>query len=149
MRFRPTRWSVIRRAGASSSRTAFGEIYELYRYPLYAYVHREGFDASAAADLVQEFLTKLLDGSSICRADPARGNFRSYLSGALKHLLSDEPATITSPAARSGTCTQARRATTASLEGAAAMTNLVVEMADAAEHDSLLDVLLGIDTSSG
>jgi RNA polymerase sigma-70 factor (ECF subfamily) len=126
VRFRPTRWSLIRRAGnggASSSRTAFEEIYELYRYPLYAYVHREGFVANAAADLVQEFLTRLSDGPSICRADPAKGNFRSYLLGALKHLLRDEPATITSPAARSGTCTQAGRATTASAEGAAAMTN--------------------------
>ena len=93
VQFRPTRWSLVQRAsngGASSSRSAFGEIYQLYRYPLYAYVRREGFDADRSTDLVQEFFTRLLDGSLIGRADPAKGKFRSYLLGALKHFLSDE-----------------------------------------------------------
>jgi RNA polymerase sigma factor (sigma-70 family) len=67
------------------------ELYKMYWYPLYAYVRSRGNGAEDAADLVQGFFTKLMDGGTLLRsADPVKGRFRSYLLGAVKHFMANE-----------------------------------------------------------
>ena len=40
---------------------ALGELYRIYRYPLYAYVRRRGYAPEEAQDLTQGFFLHLLE----------------------------------------------------------------------------------------
>ncbi len=91
--FATTRWSIVLAAdrGASPHSTdALAQLCQSYWYPLYAYVRRRGHDAHEAADLTQEFLTRLLEKHDLRLADPQRGRFRSFLLGSLNHFLANE-----------------------------------------------------------
>ncbi len=88
--FHPTRWSLICTAQNSDptlARTALGELCQTYWSPLYAYLRHDGHDEHTAMDLVQGFLTQLLATDGLPGADAAKGRFRSYLLGALKHFV--------------------------------------------------------------
>jgi RNA polymerase sigma-70 factor (ECF subfamily) len=61
-----------------------------YWQPVYAFVRRSGANPEDARDLTQAFFADLLGGDSLERANPARGRFRSYLLGTLKHFMADE-----------------------------------------------------------
>jgi RNA polymerase sigma-70 factor (ECF subfamily) len=61
-----------------------------YWQPVYAFCRRTGANSEDARDFTQAFFADLLRSNSLKRADPARGRFRSYLLGALKHFLADE-----------------------------------------------------------
>jgi RNA polymerase sigma-70 factor (ECF subfamily) len=91
--FATTHWSVVLAAGQQESPQA-GEALEklcqAYWYPLYVYVRRRGHGPEDAQDLTQEFFARFLQKNSVAAADPAKGRFRSYLLGALKHFLADE-----------------------------------------------------------
>ena len=91
--FHTTRWSVVLAAqvGGDSVRSldAMTALCQDYWYPLYAFVRRRGYSPHDAQDLTQAFFSTLLD-SNATTADPARGKFRSYLLGALKHFLANE-----------------------------------------------------------
>src|SRR3954463_6396800 len=94
-RFATTRWSIVLHAGrggpnASTGRDALARLCRTYWFPLYAHVRRRGFSAHDAEDLTQEFFARILARSSIARADPARGRFRSFILTALNHFLADE-----------------------------------------------------------
>lgn len=54
------------------------------------FLRREGRDEDAARELAQEFFARVLSSGGLGDADPARGKFRSYLLGALKHFLADQ-----------------------------------------------------------
>jgi RNA polymerase sigma-70 factor (ECF subfamily) len=91
--FRTTRWSLIAAArdpAEPESRQALAELCNLYWYPLYAFIRRNGHDADASQDLTQQFFTQLLDKHGIVGADRAKGRFRSYLLGACRHFLANE-----------------------------------------------------------
>lgn len=91
--FQTTRWSVIVAAGDSQtlvSRNALAALCETYWQPLYIYVRSRGYRAEEAQDLVQSFLTSLIERNGLRHADPERGKFRSFLLVSLKHFLSDE-----------------------------------------------------------
>jgi len=91
--FTETRWSVVLRAGRPSSPDASASLEKLcrtYWYPVYAFVRRRGRGAEDAQDLTQEFFSRLLRKNTFADADPAKGRFRSFLLGALKHFLADE-----------------------------------------------------------
>ena len=47
--------------------------------------------AELAADLIQDFFVELIDGSLLRTAEQAKGRFHSYLLGALKNFMNDEP----------------------------------------------------------
>ncbi|MBL9076637.1 MAG: sigma-70 family RNA polymerase sigma factor [Planctomycetes bacterium] len=90
--FRPTRWSLVARAGdgdPAARQRALGELCELYWPPLYAWLRRSGHAEAAALDLVQSFCTELLDGGTLRGADAGRGPFRHYLLGALRHFVAN------------------------------------------------------------
>jgi RNA polymerase sigma factor (sigma-70 family) len=91
--FQTTHWSVVLAAGECAGAAAAAALEELcrnYWQPIYAFIRRSGANPEDARDLTQAFFADLLSGDSLERADPARGRFRSYLLGVLKHFLADE-----------------------------------------------------------
>ena len=91
-RFTTTHWGLVAKAATESgpaARAALAVLCQMYWYPLYAFIRRNGYNVADAHDLTQGFFAMLLDGETFRRADPARGKFRSYLLGALQHFLSD------------------------------------------------------------
>jgi RNA polymerase sigma-70 factor (ECF subfamily) len=91
--FPTTHWSVVVAAGESAetgANLALERLCRDYWQPVYAFVRRSGVNPEDARDLTQGFFADLLRGDSLERANPARGRFRSYLLGALKHFMADE-----------------------------------------------------------
>jgi RNA polymerase sigma factor (sigma-70 family) len=92
-RFATTHWSLVLAAGATGSvesNQALATLCELYWYPVYVFVRRQARSADEAADLTQEFFTRLLEKSFLRGVDPERGRFRSFLLACLRHFLSNE-----------------------------------------------------------
>jgi len=92
-RFATTRWSLVSAAAGQNpdaARAALAELCELYWYPLYAFVRRQGVDADAAGDLTQGFFARFIELESLQSARQDRGRFRSYLLGAVKHFIANE-----------------------------------------------------------
>jgi RNA polymerase sigma-70 factor (ECF subfamily) len=89
--FHTTRWTMVSRARGETpeARAALGELCEAYWNPVYRFLKREGRDDDQSRELTQEFFSRLLAGSTLEKADPGKGRFRSYLLGALKHFLAD------------------------------------------------------------
>jgi RNA polymerase sigma-70 factor (ECF subfamily) len=93
--FETTHWSLVLAAGSdeagrSRARGALEELCRAYWYPLYAFVRFRGHSADEAKDLTQAFFLRIIETRGLTGADPARGRFRSYLLGALKHFLANE-----------------------------------------------------------
>ena len=89
--FAPTRWSLVlaARGDAPAARAALGELCAAYWPAVFRFLRREGRDEDAARELAQEFFARVLAGAGFAGADPARGRFRSFLLGALKHFLAE------------------------------------------------------------
>lgn len=89
--FQTTNWTLILQGGGARDPEAVGRFITAYWSPIYAYIRRTGRDPHAAADLTQEFLTRVvLQRGLLAKADEARGRFRAYLQTALKNFLIDE-----------------------------------------------------------
>jgi RNA polymerase sigma factor (sigma-70 family) len=84
--FVKTSWSLIRSVRGGEG---WDPLIRLYWKPLYFYVRRRGVDNETAKDLIQEFITTLIERRSIEKADPTRGRFRTFLLAALDHFLVD------------------------------------------------------------
>ena len=92
-RFATTRWSLVLAAGGQTdgpSADALGSLCELYWYPIYAFIRRQGYGASESADLAQEFFLRVLEKNYFHALDPARGRFRGFLCASVRHFLSNE-----------------------------------------------------------
>lgn len=92
-RFVTTHWSAIVRATGGDSkvaRAALGELCQMYWYPLYAFVRRQGCAPSDAQDLTQAFFARLLEKNYVADARQEKGKFRTFLLIALKRFLADE-----------------------------------------------------------
>jgi RNA polymerase sigma factor (sigma-70 family) len=92
-RFHTTHWSLVLAAGRRSSpdgRAALATLCQVYWYPLYAFIRRQGHSPSDAQDLTQEFFAHLLEKNVADKADATRGKFRSFLLASLKHFLANE-----------------------------------------------------------
>ena len=89
--FFTTRWTMVQRArgDAPEARAALGELCEAYWLPVFRFLCREGRSDDQSRELAQEFFTRILAGRGIDGVDPAKGRFRSYLLGSLKHFLAD------------------------------------------------------------
>jgi DNA-directed RNA polymerase specialized sigma24 family protein len=89
--FAPTRWSRVldARGDAPEARAALSDLCAAYYAPVFAFIRRERGDEDAARELAHEFFERLLAGGGVAGADPARGKFRSFLLGAVKHFLAD------------------------------------------------------------
>lgn len=91
--FETTRWSIIRKAGSPGSdgaHDAYVHLCSTYWSPLYAFLRRRGYEPDDARDLVQEFLTRLLEREALSKVDPEKGKFRTFLLACLNNLLKDE-----------------------------------------------------------
>lgn len=90
MPFPTTRWSLLAQAtltGGPAENAAWAEFYLRYRAPVLDFIRRQTADSGRAEDLAQEFFLHLIESSTLRRADPARGRFRSFLLGALTRFL--------------------------------------------------------------
>ncbi|HEU4679260.1 MAG TPA: sigma-70 family RNA polymerase sigma factor [Terrimicrobiaceae bacterium] len=92
-RFHTTRWSVVLLSAQTEVpgfQAAVGDLYRIYKYPLYAYVRRRGHAPEETQDLIQGFFLHLLEHKTLGRADRLKGKFRSFLLGSLQNYLSNE-----------------------------------------------------------
>src|SRR6188768_1999865 len=89
--FAATRWTLVVQARGQDerARAALSELCEAYYAPVVAFVRSDGRDEDTARELAHEFFARILAGGSLGGADPARGRFRNYLLGAVKHFLAD------------------------------------------------------------
>jgi RNA polymerase sigma factor (sigma-70 family) len=91
--FTTTHWSVVLSASDSSSPEAdraLGELCEVYWYPLYVYVRRQGYSPEDAKDLTQEFFRRLLEKNYLRAIDRQKGRFRTFLLAAMEHFLAKQ-----------------------------------------------------------
>ena len=93
--FVTTHWSLVNvargdEASQTRARAALEELCRAYWYPLYAFVRSRGHSATDAQDLTQAFFARIIETGGFASADRARGRFRSYLLGAMKHFLANE-----------------------------------------------------------
>lgn len=92
--FTSTRWTIVREACDSQGSSkdvmnALSELCRMYWRPVYLFVRRQGIGQHDAQDLTQGFFADLIKSRAYTRADPAKGRFRSFLLGTLKHFLAD------------------------------------------------------------
>jgi RNA polymerase sigma-70 factor (ECF subfamily) len=90
--FTTTRWTLVLAAVVRhepSGADAFARLCERYYAPLYGYLRRRGHAPEDAQDLMQGFVTQLLEKDVLRHADPARGRFRAFLLTALAHYTSN------------------------------------------------------------
>lgn len=91
--FASTHWSVVLRAGQSSSSKAdeaLARLCEVYWYPLYAFIRRQGHNPPDAEDLAQAFFARFLEKDYVKDVNRQKGKFRSFLLASLKHFLADQ-----------------------------------------------------------
>jgi len=90
--FAATRWTLVLQAGGgdTGAGAALSELCAAYYAPVVMFLRSEGRDEDTARELAHGFFERLLAGRSLSGAEPARGRFRSYLLGAVKHFLRDE-----------------------------------------------------------
>lgn len=89
--FVPTRWTLVLRSRGDSTeaKAALSALCEAYWQPVFRFLRQSGREEETARELTQEFFARLLAGNAFAGADPARGRFRSFLLGAVKHFLAD------------------------------------------------------------
>ncbi len=91
--FATTHWSVVltaKQGGASEAAGALEKLCRAYWPPLYAYIRRDGCDATEAQDLTQEFFARLLARDYLQHLRHQQGKFRSFLLAYLKNFLSEQ-----------------------------------------------------------
>jgi RNA polymerase sigma-70 factor (ECF subfamily) len=90
--FAATRWTLVQRSRGSDTEAgrALSDLCAAYYEPVVAFLRRDGRSDDAARELAHAFFATLLAGGAIEGADPARGKFRNYLLGALKHFAAGQ-----------------------------------------------------------
>ena len=74
----------------SGAHESLSNLCNVYWYPLYAFVRRQGVSEHDAQDLTQEFFARLLAKGWLGGVDRERGRFRSWLLASMKHFLANE-----------------------------------------------------------
>lgn len=90
MQFPTTRWDELAQAslhGDHAAREILNQFCRRYWEPVNTFIRWKGYSEADAADLTQDFFLNFLETRSWRRADPRRGNFRTFLLGALTHRL--------------------------------------------------------------
>lgn len=91
--FATTRWTLVQQAGDAAhpaAAEALEYLCRVYWSPVYVYFRRKGQDATAAADLTQEFFARILEKRYFEQARRERGSFRSFLLTCAKNFLANE-----------------------------------------------------------
>lgn len=89
--FATTHWTrvVASRGDAPEARQALSDLCAAYYDPVVAVLRGERRTEDQARELAHAFFERVLERHGLEGADPARGRFRSYLLGALKHFLAN------------------------------------------------------------
>lgn len=89
--FVTTQWTRVLEARSDSpeASAALSDLCGAYYAPVFTFISSRTPNAESARDLTQEFFARLLSRQGLGGVDPARGRFRSYLLGAVKHFLAD------------------------------------------------------------
>jgi DNA-directed RNA polymerase specialized sigma24 family protein len=92
--FASTRWTMVLEAGDSATASAhalsaLSELCQIYWRPLYVFLRKQGYGPEDAQDLAQDFFADLIETRTYARAEREKGQFRSFLLGALKHFIAD------------------------------------------------------------
>ena len=84
------RWTQVSRSQADSpeGRRALADLCAAYYEPVLTFLRCQLREPQEAEDVANDFFRRMLEGGAIDRADQAKGRFRSYLLGAVKHFLS-------------------------------------------------------------
>lgn len=92
--FATTHWTrVLASQGqAPDAQAALSDLCAIYYAPVVAVLHGQGRTEDQARELAHAFFERILERHGLDGADPARGRFRSYLLGALKHFLANHHA---------------------------------------------------------
>ncbi len=87
--FHPTRWTLVLRARGegAEAKAALSDLCAAYYAPVVTFLRRDGRGDDVARERAHAFFASVLAGG-VGAPEPARGRFRSYLLGALKHFLS-------------------------------------------------------------
>ena len=81
---------AAKQGGVSRAAAALEKLCRTYWPPLYAYIRREGHDATEAQDLTQEFFARLLAKDYLQNLRHQQGKFRSFLLAYLKNFLLEQ-----------------------------------------------------------
>jgi len=76
--------------GDTAAGKALEEFCGAYRTPIIRTLRARGVIEHRVEDMAHEFLLQLMQHSTLRRADPERGRFRSYVAGALSRFLCDD-----------------------------------------------------------
>jgi RNA polymerase sigma factor (sigma-70 family) len=91
--FATTHWSIVlaaKQSDSSQAAAALEKLCQAYWRPLYAYIRRDGHDATEAQDLTQDFFARLLARDYLQHLRHQEGKFRSFLLAYLKNFLSEQ-----------------------------------------------------------
>jgi RNA polymerase sigma-70 factor (ECF subfamily) len=78
------------RDAAPQAQKALSELFELYRYPVYAFIKSLRYPADEAEDLTQDFFAQMLEKNGLAVLEPGRGRFRNWLLVSVKHYLANK-----------------------------------------------------------
>ncbi len=78
------------RRSAPEADAALETLCAAYWFPLYAFARRREYSPDDAADLTQEFFSRLIEKSFLASADPERGRFRTFLLTIFQRFLAKE-----------------------------------------------------------
>ena len=89
-----TNWKVVNAAKGDSSdpasRNALEELCRVYQHPIYvALRYKHNYSHHDSEDLSQTFISWLIHGGYLQRADPAKGRFRTFLLSYLDNFVSN------------------------------------------------------------
>jgi RNA polymerase sigma-70 factor (ECF subfamily) len=89
--FLTTHWTrvVAARGDSPEAKQALSDLCALNYAPVLRFLRASGLSADDARELAHEFFANVLEHRSLDGSDPARGRFRSYLLGALKHFVAN------------------------------------------------------------
>jgi DNA-directed RNA polymerase specialized sigma24 family protein len=90
--FPTTRYSVIDRSAADHERflEGFGDLFRIYRQPIYCCIRRYGLDHEDAEDLLQSYFRDLQRRDYVAAFDRNRGRFRAFIQTDLRFFLNNE-----------------------------------------------------------
>lgn len=89
--FHPTRWTLVLRSRGQGedAKAALSDLCSAYYEPVVGFLKRNGRGEDHAREMAHAFFEFVLS-RGIGAPEQARGKFRSYLLGALKHFLSKQ-----------------------------------------------------------
>lgn len=90
-----TRWDMVNKAKSGGddkdSLSALEELCRIYRHPVYiALRHKHLYSHHDAEDLAQSFITWLIHGGYLRRADSSKGRFRTFLLTYLDNYVANQ-----------------------------------------------------------